>query len=235
MRKNIFILKLLKTVAYNDLGILPYREVWQQQEKLLEKLVFERQAGICGHHYLLMTEHPHVYTIGKNGNQANMLADSIRLQQGGAELIRVDRGGDITYHGPGQLVVYPVFRLDLLDIGIREYIRRLEETVIRTVGEYGLKGSRLEGAAGVWIDVHSPKVRKICAIGVRCSRSVTMHGFALNVNTDLKYFGYIHPCGFTDRGVTSLDRETGGKTDINEVKRNIKRHFEEIFGIQFVS
>ncbi|MDR1667791.1 MAG: lipoyl(octanoyl) transferase LipB [Bacteroidales bacterium] len=225
----------MQKVAYSDWGTARYREVWQQQEKLMEKLVCERQAGICGHHHLLVTEHPHVYTIGKNGNQANMMADSVRLQEEGAELIRVDRGGDITYHGPGQLVVYPVFRLDLLDTGIREYIRKLEEVVIRTVGEYGVKGSRMERAAGVWIDAHSPKMRKIGAIGVRCSRSVTMHGFALNVSTDLNYFGYIHPCGFTDRGVTSLEKETGEKPDMDGVKLKVKRHFEEIFEIQFVS
>ncbi|MDR0713993.1 MAG: lipoyl(octanoyl) transferase LipB [Bacteroidales bacterium] len=225
----------MQTVENNDLGLVGYREAWRQQENLLEKLAAEKQAGVCGPHYLLMTEHPHVYTIGKNGNQANMLADSIRLKSTGAELIRVDRGGDITYHGPGQLVVYPVFRLDLLGTGIKEYIRKLEEIVIRTVGEYGVEGSRMDGAAGVWIDVHSPKARKICAIGVRCSRSVTMHGFALNVGTDLKYFSYIHPCGFTDKGVTSLNTETGKITDMNEVKLSIRRHFEEIFGIRFIS
>ncbi|MDR2848367.1 MAG: lipoyl(octanoyl) transferase LipB [Bacteroidales bacterium] len=219
---------------YRDLGVTPYRDAWQQQETLMEQLISDRKAGKPGYHYLLMVEHPHVYTLGKHGNQNNMLADRLLLQAKGAELIRTDRGGDITYHGPGQLVVYPVFRLDTLEIGIKNYIYRLEEVIIRSIGEYGLKGCRLEKATGVWLDVQSPAVRKICAIGVRCSQSVTMHGFALNVNTDLNYFSYINPCGFADKGVTSLEKETGEKMDMKTVKELVLHHFETVFEIKFV-
>ncbi|MDR0815233.1 MAG: lipoyl(octanoyl) transferase LipB [Bacteroidales bacterium] len=224
----------MNEVQYMDLGVTPYREAWQQQEMLMEELIAERLAGKPGRHYLLMVEHPHVYTLGKHGNQNNMLADRLLLQAKGAELIRTDRGGDITYHGPGQLVVYPVFRLDALETGIKDYIYRLEEVVIRSIDEYGLKGCRLEKATGVWLDIQTPAVRKICAIGVRCSQSVTMHGFALNVNTDLNYFGYINPCGFADRGVTSLEKETGEKWDMATVKKLVLRQFETVFGIKFV-
>ncbi|MDR3094850.1 MAG: lipoyl(octanoyl) transferase LipB [Bacteroidales bacterium] len=217
-----------------DLGLMPYQDAWQRQEKLMDELISERLAGKPGRHYLLMVEHPHVYTLGKHGNQNNMLADRLLLQAKGAELIRTDRGGDITYHGPGQLVVYPVFRLDTLETGIKDYIYRLEEVVIRSIAEYGLTGCRLEKATGVWLDIHLPVVRKICAIGVRCSQSVTMHGFALNVNTDLNCFGYINPCGFADKGVTSLQKETGEKWDMAMVKKLVLRQFEIVFGIEFV-
>jgi len=214
-----------------DIGMMNYKDAWQKQAVLMEKLKKEKQEGKDGLNYLLLVEHPHVYTLGRNGNQENMLMDMIQLQAKNAEFIKVDRGGDITYHGPGQLVVYPIFCLNDLKIGVKEYVRRLEEIVIRTISEYGIKGERLEKATGVWLDIGTPAARKICAIGVRCSQSVTMHGFALNVNTDLNYFNYINPCGFVDKGVTSLEKETGKTLDISEVKSLVLKYFETIFDI----
>ncbi|MDR1130662.1 MAG: lipoyl(octanoyl) transferase LipB, partial [Prevotellaceae bacterium] len=187
-------------VEYIDLGIMPYMDAWQKQTFLMEKLKREKSEGKDGLNYLLFVEHPHVYTLGRNGNQANMLMDMNRLKAKNVEFIKVDRGGDVTYHGPGQLVVYPIFCLNDFKTGVKEYVRRLEEIVIRTIDRYGLKGERMEKATGVWLDPLSPAARKICAIGVRCSQSVTMHGFALNVNTELEYFNSINPCGFIDKG-----------------------------------
>ena len=174
---------------------------------------------------LIFCEHPHVYTIGKSGNAGNMLIDD-----GTVPVYRTDRGGDITYHGFGQIVGYPVFDLESLGIGLREYITRLEEAVIRLLGDYDIEGGHYAEGTGVWIDTALPsKTRKICAIGVRSSRYVTMHGFALNVNTDLSYFGRINPCGFTDRGVTSMKKELGKNLDIEEVKQKLFKHIEEVF------
>ena len=147
--------------------------------------------------------------------------------------MKVNRGGDITYHGPGQLVVYPIIDMANFGVGVKEYVDLLEEVVIRTVGEFGITGERLEGATGVWLDAHTPRARKICAIGIKCSRYVTMHGFALNVNTDLNYFNYINPCGFVDKGVTSIAKEVGAEIPVAEVKTIVKRYFEELFGMDF--
>ena len=164
---------------------------------------------------LIFVEHPHVYTLGKSGSENNLLLDYIQLQAKEASFYRIDRGGDITYHGPGQIVGYPIFDLEVIKIGLKDYIYRLEEAIIRTVGEFGIQASRLEGGTGVWLDPEiNGKARKICAIGVKASRYVTMHGFAFNVNTDLTYFNNINPCGFTDKGVTSLEKELGGMQDI---------------------
>ncbi|MDR2814085.1 MAG: lipoyl(octanoyl) transferase LipB, partial [Prevotellaceae bacterium] len=195
------------TVAWTDMGVVDYREAWQVQENLLNSLKEEKPEGKAG--YLLLVEHPHVYTLGRNGKPGNMLANAAQLQAHHAELVRVNRGGDITYHGPGQLVAYPIVRLDRLGVGVREYVHRLEEVVIRTVGAYGLAGERMDKATGVWLATGTPNAGKICAVGVRCSHAITMHGFALNVSTDLTYFTFINPCGFADKGVTSLEKETG--------------------------
>ncbi|MDR2652465.1 MAG: lipoyl(octanoyl) transferase LipB [Prevotellaceae bacterium] len=217
-----------------DLGTLGYSEAWTKQQLLLEQLKEERRLGKTSINYLLFVEHPHVYTLGRNGDKQNMLIDTIQLKAKNAEFIKVDRGGDITYHGPGQLVVYPVIRLDMFDIGIKEYIYRLEEVVIRTIREYDIKGELMKGAIGVWLDADTQSARKICAIGVRCSGFVTMHGFALNVNTDLNYFNYINPCGFVDKGVTSIEKEIKSKIDIAEIKALTQQSFNEIFGMKFV-
>jgi lipoyl(octanoyl) transferase len=220
---------------YTDLGRMTYMDAWNKQLSLMDKLKKEKSEGKTGLNYLLFVEHPHVYTLGRNGNQANMLMDMDGLKSRNVEFIKTDRGGDITYHGPGQLVVYPIFCLTDFRTGVREYVRRLEEIVIRTIGRYGLKGERLEKAAGVWLDTGTPSVRKICAIGVRCSQSVTMHGFALNVNTELDYFNCINPCGFVDKGVTSMEKETNGKIDIDEVKTFVLQNFKDVFEIEFIN
>ncbi|MDR1170395.1 MAG: lipoyl(octanoyl) transferase LipB [Prevotellaceae bacterium] len=222
-------------VEYTDLGIMNYKEAWQKQGLLMEKLKQEKSESKEGLNHLLFVEHPHVYTLGRNGNQANMLMNTIQLAEKNADFIKVDRGGDITYHGPGQLVVYPVFCLTDFRIGVKEYVRRLEEVVINVIAEYGLQGERMEKATGVWIDAGTSGARKICAIGVKCSQFVTMHGFALNVNTDLNYFNYINPCGFVDRGVTSIERETGKKANIDEVKHFVLQYFKDIFAIEYAN
>ena len=211
---------------------MPYREAWAKQERLLESIKAAKEKGEDTENYLLFVEHPHVYTLGKSGDEANMLVNAARLRAEHAEFVRVDRGGDITYHGPGQLVVYPVIDMANFGVGVKDYVDRLEEVVIRTVRQYGIAGERLAGATGVWVEPHSLRARKICAIGIRCSRFVTMHGFALNVNTDLDYFHYINPCGFRDKGVTSIAREIGREVPMPEVKKLVKRQFEALFGME---
>lgn len=222
-----------RTTLYMDLGLADYTDVWHKQEQLLKEIIGQKTAGKESSNYLLFVEHPHVYTLGKSGDEANMLINSIQLRAKHADFVKVDRGGDITYHGPGQLVVYPVIDLENFSIGVKEYVSLLEEVVIRTIAAYGISGERLEGATGVWIEPDTPKTRKICAIGVKCSRYVTMHGFALNINTDLNYFNNIHPCGFVDKGVTSLNKELGQEIDIQEIKETVKRNFEALFGMKW--
>ena len=179
----------------------------------------------------MLCEHPHVYTLGKSGAAANLLISDDFLKRIGATYHKIDRGGDITYHGPGQIVGYPIIDLEKFGVSLKGYIHKIEEMVIRTVAEYGIMGERLDGATGVWLDTKIPgKARKICAIGVKASRFITMHGFALNVNTNLDYFSYINPCGFVDKGVTSIERELGKIVDFDEVKKVIAKKFEEVFG-----
>ena len=211
---------------------MPYREAWALQERLHEEVKAAKLQGVDTVNYLLFVEHPHVYTLGKSGDEANMLISAIQLQAKHAEFVKVNRGGDITYHGPGQLVVYPIIDMANFGLGVKDYVDRLEEVVIRTIEEYGIKGERLEGATGVWIEAHTPRARKICAIGIRCSRFVTMHGFALNVNTDLNYFHYINPCGFRDKGVTSIAQELRREISLQEVKERVKYHFVDLFGME---
>lgn len=218
----------MRETKFCDLGRRGYREVWELQERTLEKLKEEKLNQKPGNHYLFFVEHDPVYTLGKSGNEANMLISAIQLRAAHAEFIRVDRGGDITFHGPGQLVVYPIIDLEQFGLGVKDYVDRLEEIVIRTIADYGIQGHRLAGATGVWLEPQSSRARKICAIGVKCSRYVTMHGFALNVNTDLNYFNYIHPCGFVDKGVTSIEKELGHPVDFQEVKEKVLRYFSEL-------
>lgn len=219
---------------YEDLGSRRYREVWEMQEKVLEETRERKLQGKVTFNYLFFVEHLPVYTLGKSGKEGNMLIDTIQLRARHAEFIKVDRGGDITFHGPGQLVAYPVIDLENFGWGVKEYVHELEEVVIRSIREYGIEGCRVEGATGVWLEAGSSRERKICAIGVKCSRYITMHGFALNVNTDLSYFNYIHPCGFIDKGVTSLEKELGHKVSMEEVKQVVLRCFREVMGMEII-
>ncbi len=215
----------MKNIILTDWGTIDYREAWRRQEEIFDRQIDNKQNKLPTENNLIFCEHPHVYTIGKSGNAGNMLIDD-----GTVPVYRTDRGGDITYHGFGQIVGYPVFDLESLGIGLREYITRLEEAVIRLLSDYDIEGGHSAEGTGVWIDTALPyKTRKICAIGVKSSRYVTMHGFALNVNTDLSYFGRINPCGFTDRGVTSMKKELGKSLDIDEVKQKLFKHIEEVF------
>ena len=215
----------MKNIILTDWGTIDYREAWRRQEEIFDRQIDNKQNKLPTENNLIFCEHPHVYTIGKSGNAGNMLIDD-----GTVPVYRTDRGGDITYHGFGQIVGYPIFDLESLGIGLREYITRLEEAVIRLLDDYDIEGGHYAEGTGVWIDTALPsKTRKICAIGVRSSRYVTMHGFALNVNTDLSYFGRINPCGFTDRGVTSMKKELSKSLDIDEVKQKLFKHIEEVF------
>ncbi len=226
--------------VYEDLGVSDYKEVWDYQEKLFAEVVDVKLhnrdnpvdlQSITNH--LLFVEHPHVYTLGKSGVQNNLLINEQFLKQINATFYKINRGGDITYHGPGQIVGYPILDLEALDLQVRSYIDKLEEAIIQTLAEYGIKSERLDGATGVWIDTTVPgKSRKICAIGVKASRYVSMHGFALNVNTDLNYFNHINPCGFVDKGVTSMQKELGRELDMNEVKDLLLKKLVEIFNLQ---
>ena len=225
-----------KQVIIKDLGNKDYKETWDYQESLFEKIVTQKTNNKANGttlpttNYFLFVEHPHVYTLGKSGHIENLLIDEEGLKNKGATFYKINRGGDITYHGPGQIVGYPILDLENFFTDIHKYLRSLEEVIIRTLSDYGLKGERSEGETGVWLDVGTPFARKICAMGVRCSRWVTMHGFALNVNTDLGYFDNIIPCGIRGKAVTSLNVELAkDKVDLQEVKQRILTHFKEIF------
>jgi len=180
-------------------------------------------------HYLLFCEHPHVFTLGKSGKPEHLLSNEQQLKNANADYYKINRGGDITYHGPGQIVGYPILNLDLFFNDIHRYMRFLEEVIIRTLKEYGIEGSRIEKLTGVWIDAGKPSARKICAFGVRCSRWITMHGWALNVNTQLEYFNHIIPCGISDKAVTSMAKELGNNLNIDEVKSVLLKHFSDVF------
>lgn len=216
-----------------DWGVKEYNEAWKDQEELFNAIIDTKKKEECSpiatQDYLILVEHPHVYTLGKSGEENNLLLNYMQLQANDAQFVHTNRGGDITYHGPGQLVGYPILNLENFKIGLREYIERLEQSIINTLVHYGLEGTRSDGAAGVWLDVGTPNERKICAIGVKSSRYVTMHGFALNVNTDLTYFNHINPCGFTDKGVTSLQKELGKEIDFEDVKQKYVVEFEKVF------
>lgn len=201
-----------------DWKLIPYAEAWQRQEEYFDELVNAKLAKAEYVNRVVLCEHPPVYTLGRSGNEQNMLLNKAQLDRIGATLFHVDRGGDITFHGPGQLVCYPILNMEEFALDVRSYIRLLEDAVIAVCASYGIEAGRVEKATGVWLDGGKPTARKICAIGVRCSRYVTMHGLALNVNTDLRYFSYIHPCGFIDKGVTSLQKELGRELPMQEVK-----------------
>lgn len=206
----------------------PYREMWERQHALFDAMVNSKREGFMpGEEHLLLLEHQPVLTLGRHGHEENLVNEE-EMHRRGIECIRIERGGDITYHGPGQLVAYPIIDLERHRLGVKDYIDRLEESVIRTIAEYGIKGERVDGATGVWIGKGTPTERKICAIGVKCSRYVTMHGLALNVNTNLDAFRLINPCGFTDKGVTSIARETGHEVELREVARRLENHLFDL-------
>lgn len=204
-----------------DWGLVPYADAWKRQTALFEALVEAKKQGMPTYGRLITCQHPHVYTIGRSGKEQNMLMSEEQLHRIGATYYHIDRGGDVTYHGPGQLVCYPIIDLENYGLGLKQYVHVLEEAVISTCSSYGIEAGRVEKATGVWLDGDNAKARKICAIGVRSSHYCTMHGLALNVNTDLRYFSYINPCGFVDKGVTSLQKELGREVSFEEVRERL--------------
>lgn len=231
----------MQQVKFEDWGKIEYGTAWDKQEEILKQNLAvkaqwfgkneeEKDRSIDTSHHFILCEHPHVYTLGKSGMMENLLLNDTRLKELDVTFYKTNRGGDITYHGPQQIVGYPILDLEKIYTDLGKYMRGLEEVIIRTIAHWGIVGDRLPGSTGVWLDADiKGKERKICAMGVRCSRWVTMHGFALNVNTDLKYFDYIVPCGITDKGVTSMQKELGETIDMNLVKAEINKHFEEVF------
>ena len=229
-----------KQVSFKDLGLIDYKQCWDFQEQLFAEILAVKSSNrkenkeVDTKNYLIFCEHPHVYTLGKSGDEKNLLVNEDYLKSRGATFHKINRGGDITYHGPGQIVGYPILDLDNFFTDIHKYLRFLEEAVILTLKEYGLDSERSPGETGVWFDVGTTKARKICALGVKSSRWVTMHGFAFNVNSDLSYFGNIIPCGISDKSVTSLQKELGKEVDMNEVRNKLKAHLIELFEIEII-
>ncbi|MDY8136414.1 lipoyl(octanoyl) transferase LipB [Aquimarina sp. 2201CG5-10] len=230
-----------KKIDVQELGFKDYKETWDYQEKLFKEILDikiknrREEAGLSTPNYLLFVEHPHVYTLGKSGDISNLLLNEEQLNQKGASFYKINRGGDITYHGPGQIVGYPILDLDNFFTDIHKYLRFLEEMVILTLAEYGINAGRSDGETGVWLDKGTPFARKICAMGVRASRWVTMHGFAFNVNADLGYFDNIIPCGINDKAVTSLNVELGvEKVNEDEVKEKMLKHFKVLFEAELI-
>jgi lipoyl(octanoyl) transferase len=223
-----------------DWGLVDYQEAWDRQEKIFGETVSIKHNNRVNNrtdptpNFLIFTEHPHVYTLGKSGHEEYLLLDEDGLKEKNATFYKINRGGDITYHGPGQIVGYPILDLDNFFTDIHLYLRTLEEAIILTLADYGISAGRYPGYTGVWLDPDEENARKICAMGVRASRWVTMHGFAFNVNADLDYFGNIIPCGIDDKDVTSMERELGGKVDIAEVKHKLKGHIASLFQMEFV-
>jgi lipoyl(octanoyl) transferase len=238
-----------KQVTLQDWGLIDYKQAWDKQELLFADTVNlkidirNRHSVIAGidededtltPNYLVFCEHPHVYTLGKSGKPEHLLLDEQGLKEKQASYYLINRGGDITYHGPGQIVCYPILDLDNFFTDIHLYLRTLEEAVILTLSDYGLKAGRYSGYTGVWFDADNEHARKICALGVRCSRWVTMHGLAFNVNPDLDYFNNIVPCGIDDKAVTSMQKELGRAVNINEVKKNLEHHISVLFGMEII-
>lgn len=233
----------MNPIQYQDCHNIRYQAAWDYQEKLLLenttlKLSFPRNTPpneVPTQSHLLFCEHNHVYTLGKGGKREHLLISEAECVEKDIEFFHINRGGDITYHGPGQITGYPIFDLEQMKPDIHWYMRQLEEVIIRCIADYGLIGNRLEGFSGVWLHTETEIPLKICALGVRCSRWITMHGFAFNVNTDLRYYDYILPCGLEQKGVTSLEKELGRKMDMEEVKVRLKQHFSAVFGIEFAN
>ncbi|MBV4359587.1 lipoyl(octanoyl) transferase LipB [Pinibacter aurantiacus] len=232
----------MQDVIFKDLEKMPYQTAWDLQEEVLQKNVKLKQEAHHGgdvvpdtEHHLFLVEHPPVYTLGKSGHIENVLISDEQREQRGIEFFKTNRGGDITFHGPQQIVGYPILDLEKFTTDIGKYLRNLEEVIILTLADYGLQGDRSAGETGVWLDPGvKGKERKICAMGVRCSRWITMHGFALNVNTDLSYFDFIIPCGIQNKQVTSIAKEFGKEVDFEEAKAFVKKNFEKVFGVNLV-
>lgn len=232
----------MTNVRFQDWGMMDYKEAWDRQESYFAQTLRIKSENrtynttIPTEHFLIFCEHPHVYTLGKSGKQENLLLDEMGLAAASATYYKINRGGDITYHGPGQIVGYPILDLDYFFTDIHKYLRLLEDAIINTLKKYGIVSGRIEGLTGVWLDIDDmSKARKICAMGVRCSRWVTMHGFAFNVNTDLNYFKNIIPCGIDDKDVTSMERELGKKLDLEEVKSVLKNEIAILFNMNLIS
>ena len=229
----------MQKVTLKELGLKDYNETWSYQETLFKSVVDvkinNRKNNLNDKtpNYFLFVEHPHVYTLGKSGDLGNLLLNEEQLKEKGATFYKINRGGDITYHGPGQIVGYPILYLENFFTDIHKYLRFLEEVIIKTLAEYGIKSERSKGETGVWLDVGTPFARKICAMGVRASRWVTMHGFALNVSTNLGYFDHIVPCGIKGKAVTSMEVELNRKVPLEEVKEKILKHFKALFEVEF--
>lgn len=230
-------IKPSKRVVFQNLGLIRYKEAWDYQEKLFESVLQSKQnKSEDKQQFLLFCEHEPVYTMGKSGNRQNLLIAEHVYKSKNIDYYPIDRGGDITFHGPGQLVAYPIIDMEEFGVGVKLYVNKLEDVVIRALQSFGIAAEKDEKAMGVWIDAQHPaKARKICAIGVRASRFVTMHGLALNVNTNLDYFNYINPCGFTDRGVTSMQKELGREIDFKEVSERMKQAFIDVFGMELLT
>ncbi len=229
----------MKKIILQDIGLKDYKNAWEYQNEIFQKIIDiklenrKNNTTTTTPNYFIYTEHPHVYTLGKSGDINNLLLSKKQLEDKDITFFKSNRGGDITYHGPGQIVGYPILDLDNFETDIHKYMRNLEEVIIRTLAEYNLKGERSEGETGVWLDVGTPFTRKICALGVRTSRWVTMHGFALNVSTNLGFFDHIIPCGIRGKSVTSLEVELNKKLDIAIIKEQIKTHFSAVFNVMF--
>lgn len=227
-----------KSVIVRDLGLIDYKEAWDYQESIFKKIIDlkieNRNAGtsLVTENYVLFCEHPHVYTLGKSGDESHLLLNAEKLTEHKATYYKINRGGDITYHGPGQLVVYPILDLDNFFTDIHKYMRFLEETVIQTLKHYGIRGERFEGFTGVWLEPNTPHARKICALGVKSSRWVTMHGIGFNVNSDLTYFNHIVPCGINDKAVTSVQQEIGSEVNMEEIKSLLLKEMAQLFNFQ---
>jgi lipoyl(octanoyl) transferase len=229
---------MLAEVFFEDLGYQTYREVWDYQELLLQQntQLKSQGNGISTRHHFLLVEHPPVYTLGKSGKLSNLLFNEAERKEKNIEFFHINRGGDITFHGPGQVVGYPILDLEKMQPDLGWYLRSLEEVIILTLADYGITGGRSKGETGVWLDADIPgRERKICALGIKCSRWITMHGFAFNVNTDISYFDGIVPCGIENKQVTSLQKELATVVSLAEVKELIKKHFEQVFGCKLIT
>lgn|SRR5574343_578991 len=225
---------MFKAVLH-DLGLIEYGNAWQMQKELFHQAIQEKIEGKHPKHHLLVCEHPHVYTLGKSANQSNLLLSQAELKQKAIDVFDIERGGDITYHGPGQLVVYPIFDLEPMHLGVKKFVYNIEECIIRTLREYGIESERIDDRIGIWIGKGTTNERKIAAIGIKCSRHVTMHGLALNVNTDLGLFNNIIPCGIQDKAVCSMESELNRKLDMTELKEVLLKQFSSIFELKLLS